>query len=477
MKLLGLHITRASRHQPSTPQPSTRTANPTVWLRGNDYEDEGGAKLLSPYSQSAWVYIAVSVLAETVAQIPFRIARLPSSPSSSFSSSNFFGAEKPDRGGGGERGRGGFPLRRMLSESIIEHGPVVELFNHPHPTMDSALFWEMLMTWRCLRGEFFILPLDAADQPVNLRAVPRASRITHHETRNAEHGTRTTPIRRMITLSPDHFWHIVQGYELEGWRFTGAPMMSPIPSQVLLPEEVIHSRSPNPFLYWRGFSPLSVAMLPAAADYAAEQFMKGLMINNADCGLLVTTPEQLSNDQQAQLRAKLEERKRKAGTADRPLFLWGGAKIEKPQVSSADLQFLENRKLNRQEIAAIFKVPESLMGFAEQKNALSGGSSIEQERLIFFETAISSHCRRLEAAVAPIIKSFGPDLCGFFDIDSLPIMQQARQNRLDAAAKAFAMGVPFNEINSVLDLGFKELPWGDEGYLPANLQPIPKKSE
>src|SRR5262249_28063543 len=159
--------------------------------------------------------------------------------------------------------------------------------------------------------------------------------------------------------------------------------MSPIASQVLLPEEIIHSRSPNPFLYWRGMSPLLVAQLPAAADYAAEQFMKGLMINNADTGLLITSPEQVSEAQQAQVKASLKERKKMAGTADRPLFLWGGIKIEKPSVSSADLQFLENRKLNRQEIAAIFKVPESLMGFTEQKNALSGGSSIEQDRLIF----------------------------------------------------------------------------------------------
>src|SRR5207245_6463679 len=56
-------------------------------------------------------------------------------------------------------------------------------------------------------------------------------------------------IRRLITLPPEQFWHVVQGYELQGWRFTGAPLMSPIASQVLLPEEIIHSRSPNPFLY------------------------------------------------------------------------------------------------------------------------------------------------------------------------------------------------------------------------------------
>src|SRR5438552_10931996 len=80
MKLFGLNITRARPgpdYQLSTPQLSTRTFDRAAWLRGEDLDENDGAKLLSPYSQSAWVYIAVSVLAETVGQVPFRIARMP----------------------------------------------------------------------------------------------------------------------------------------------------------------------------------------------------------------------------------------------------------------------------------------------------------------------------------------------------------------------------------------------------------------
>src|SRR6266568_5149733 len=433
--------------------------DPAVWLRGDEAEAGEGARLLSPYSQSAWVYIAVSVLAETVAQIPFRIARLPASaarelraatrqaqPALNGHPSLVKPAQETAAADASRR-------KRILSENIIERGPVVELFDRPHPTMDRALFWEMLMTWRALRGEFFIVPLDDQDQPVDLALTRHGPRIT-----------------RLITLAPEQFWHIVQGYELAGWRFTGGPMLSPIASQVLLPSEVVHSRSPNPYLYWRGLSPLLLAMLPAAADYAAEQFMKGLMVNNADTGVIVTTEQQVSADQREAIMGALRERKRKAGTPDRPLFLWGGAKLEKPGISSADMQFLENRKLNRQEIGAIFKVPESMMGFSEQKHSVGGGSSMEQERLTFIENSISSHCGRLECAVGPILKSFGPDLIGYFDIESLPLLQAARRQRLDAATKAFGMGVPFNEINAVYDLGFKALPWGDTGFLPANLQ-------
>ena len=47
-------------------------------------------------------------------------------------------------------------------------------------------------------------------------------------------------------------------------------------------------------------------------------------------------------------------------------------------------------------------------------------------------------------------------------------MQQARRNRLSAAKTAFDMGIPFNDLNRVLDLGFRPLPWGNTGYLPSN---------
>ena len=51
-------------------------------------------------------------------------------------------------------------------------------------------------------------------------------------------------------------------------------------------------------------------------------------------------------------------------------------------------------------------------------------------------------------------------------------MQEARRNRLAAARSGFEMGVPFNELNRVLDLGFKPLPWGDRGYVASKLTEV-----
>ncbi len=385
-----------------------------AWLRGQEGNGSGGnAALISPFQQSVWVYTVVSALAQTVSAIPFRISR-------------------GDRSG----------------EHLVTQGPIIDLFSRPHESLNRFRFWEFIVTWYCLRGEVFLI---GQDKNGNILPIKKS---------------RQAPAQ-LLVLPPDQFRHIVNGYDLAGWQFTSAPLSGPIGPQSFTPDEVVHDFLPNPYLFWRGMSPLSVALLAAQTDYASAQFMKGLMLNNADTGVIVRTDQQLSPDQREQIMSALNERKRSAGTADRPLLLWGGAQIIKPTLSSADLQFLEHRKFNRQEIcAAFFRTPQSLVGFTEDANR----AIHQSERLNFIENSITPFCARLEATVEPIVKSFGADLFGWFDIDSLPILQQARRDRVDTGLKLFSLGYPANSINQSLDLGLPHLPWGDKGYLPLTVQ-------
>ena len=427
---------------------STKTASPDVaaFLNGTDTDENGsnGAKLITPYSQSAWVYIAINRLAKKVSSVPFRISRVGNGQAKRVRSL---------RSSSDPRHRAF--VRRALGETIIESGDAVDLFNAPHPTMNRQLFWEMVVTWNCLRGEFFILPLDSADGAVDL-------------------SDRRPRVERLLTVPTELFWHVVTGYELRGWRYTGSPLLTPIPSEMLTPTEVVHSRTPNPYLYWRGMSPLLLAMGPAGADFAASRYAQGYWMNNADTGVIVTTEQQATPEQQAAILAALRERKRKAGTADRPLFLWGGAKVEKPQLSGMEEQFIANREMNRQEIGAIFEVPESVMGFSGSKaTPLSGGgAAIEQDGIAFIENTIDPLCSHLESALARVVETFGDDLVGWFDTDSLPVMQAARRSRWDTAAKAFGIGAAFNDINAAFDLGMPEYKWGKKSFLPFNLQEV-----
>src|SRR5207249_5648890 len=97
-------------------------------------------------------------------------------------------------------------------------------------------------------------------------------------------------------------------------------------------------------------------------------------------------------------------------------------------------------------------------------------------RLNFIEHRIGPLCRRLEASEDVTVKSLDARAVGWFDLDSLPLMQKAQRDRLATARSAFDMGVPFNELNRVLDLGFRRLPWGDRGYVAARLTEVGEDS-
>ena len=388
------------------------SAGARAWLAGKDV-DSTGTSLGNAYQQSTWVYACVSLLAESLANVKFK-----------FESAN---------------------------DEEIEQGPLVELFRRPHPRLNRFQFWELVVTWLGLRGEYFIAAIDASGEPVNFKAARRGG----------------LKIAQLCLLSPDKMQHKVYDNELMAWEYTSNPLAEHA-SYVFAPEEIIHDRVPNPFNDWRGFSPLTVARLAAESDFASAQFEKGLMMNNGDTGVIITTEQQLSEEQRLAVQKALEERKRRAGTADRPLFLFGGAKVEKPTIASADMQFLENRKYKRQEICAIYKVPQELLGYTEDANRSVGDAA----RLNFMENRIAPMAKRIETAVEPIVRGIDPTADGEFDIDSTPVMQAAQRARWDGALKGFGMGYSANELNKAFDLGMPDHPDRDKRYLPFSLQEV-----
>jgi phage portal protein BeeE len=427
MKLFGFNISRERRQ--TAPATKSLSAACDPWLTGDD-PGYGGLTLSNAYQQVVWVYRAINVLAEQIGNIPFL-----------FSS--------------GDRGR----------ENLITHGPLVDFYEHPHPHINRFQYWELRIIWLMLRGECFRIPIYETANSVN--SVNSVNLVNSVNSVTSVNSPRRR-LSRIIILDPACFQHIVEDHQLIGWRYTGFGGQTPLSSQVLLPEEVWHEKLPNPFNFWRGLAPLQVAGLAAATDFAAAEYMKGVMENNGDLGLIVRAEEQLGPEQREQLRAALRQRRRRAGMANEPLLLWNTTEIVQPQLSSSDLQFLENRKFSRGEICAAFGVPEEIVTTTDNAKY----DVMQGARLNFIEHRIAPMCRRLEASEDVTVKSLDPRAVGWFDLDSLPLMQKAQRDRLATARSVFDMGVPFNELNRVLDLGFRRLPWGDRGYVASRLMEV-----
>src|SRR5262245_45199331 len=129
MRFLGFNITRTPPPL-APPAPLAPLAPPArkelsaaaaAWLAGSDLPT--GPVLSNAYQQVPWVYRAINVLAEQIANIPF-----------------LFSA--------GERGR----------ESLITSGPLLDFYAHPHPQINRFQYWELRIIWLMLRGECFRIP-------------------------------------------------------------------------------------------------------------------------------------------------------------------------------------------------------------------------------------------------------------------------------------------------------------------------------
>jgi HK97 family phage portal protein len=413
MKILGFNINITRSQQSGGAVDGNGGQEPVSsaaakWLRGEDLDHP--PLLRNAYEQVVWVYRAINVLAEQVANVPF-----------------LFSA--------GVRGR----------ENLITCGPLHDFYDRPHPHISRFHYWELRVMWLMLRGECFRIPVFEDQSQLRIKNLK---------------------LKTVLILDPSRFQHIVEDNRLIGWCYNGFGPHTPLASQVFLPEEVWFEKLPNPFDFWRGFPPLYVASMAAHTEFAASAFMRGLIENNADNGVIVRTDKWVSDEQKDQILSALRDRKRRAGLADRPILVPGISEIVRPQLSSTDLQFLENRKFSRAEICAAFGVPEEIVTSTEHaKYDVMAGA-----RLNFIENRVAPLCSRLEAEEDVTVKAIDPRASGWFDLDSLPIMQEARRARLAAAKTGFDMGVPFNELNRVLDLGFKPLPWGNSGHLAANLQ-------
>ena len=432
MKIFGFNIdvSRADCGQAALVKRSTAVSPGMDWLTGGSGET-GGATMTNAYQQVVWVYRAINVLAEQVANVPFLFST-------------------------GGRGR----------ESLITSGPLLDFYARPHPQISAFEYWELRVIWLMLRGECFRVPIW--EDPVG--TLSTASLNKRREDNNGTLWKASLPgqrkLRRVLILDPAHFQHIIQDNQLVGWRYTGFGPQTPLESQIFLPEEVWFEKLPNPFDFWRGMPPLYAAAPAARTDFAASAFMREIIENNADTGVIVRTEEPLGEEQEAQVFAALRARKRGAGLADKPMLLTGVSEIIKPELSSSDLQFLENRKFTRSEICAAFGVPEEIVCTSDQNKY----DVMQGARQNFIENRVAPLCRRLEAEERQVVRAIDARAEGWFDLDSLPIMQAAQRARLAAARAAFDMGVPFNELNRVLDLGFEALAWGDEGWVAAGMQ-------
>lgn len=224
----------------------------------------------------------------------------------------------------------------------------------------------------------------------------------------------------------------------------------------LPPHRLYHAKTWNPFMPYRGLSPMSAVRHTVNNDRLAVLWQEFFFRNFAMPGTAIVAPAGMTPKEKKALEQSFAERYGLGSSSwgvFKPLVLEEGiTDVKTFSTPAKDIAFLDQRHLNAEEIAGVFGVPPEMMGFRVGKF----DNYDVAEQIMWTLTMLS------------LISLFDDTLTHFLQrIGEITIYQKVRTDlsKIHALRRVldpvfrhgnylFAWGAPFSKINEYLDLGF-----------------------
>lgn len=264
---------------------------------------------------------------------------------------------------------------------------------------------------------------------------------------------------------PDHIKPVMDKTEfISSYKYTDAGVI-----KYIEPKDVIHFMFIDPGNMFWGLSPLQAAGRVVDTDVEMTKWNKIALQNRAVTDGVFSFTESMTGDQWTEARAQIKEQHQGSVNARTPWVLSGGAKWQQMSLSPIDMDFIAGKKMTREDICSIFDVPPPLVGFYENATL---ANLAESRRIFWFDTIIpylQDIGGYLNLTLSP---EFGPGVRLVYDLSNIEAIREKFKDKVETGAKLFEMGVPLNDINQKLELGFDKFAWGDIGYISARLFPV-----
>jgi len=245
----------------------------------------------------------------------------------------------------------------------IQNHPFERLWGNPGGLYSSGLLSRYLVWWYLLRGNSYLFV--ATDAPG--RGEPRE--LWPLLARNVQ------PLPDSMRSS------IVTGKPIIDYKYTvqGKP-------QTLPGENVIHFRTPNPFDWWEGLSPLNPAYVALDQDAGARRWQRDFYKeDNAIPAAIASLPVDMS---QGDFESLVADIKQMITEGQRILFgRVGELSIDVIQQTIADMRLLETREFNRDAIDRVYKMygywDAGQSGDAQQAREMAFARNVVQPLLTY----------------------------------------------------------------------------------------------
>jgi HK97 family phage portal protein len=201
----------------------------------------------------------------------------------------------------------------------------------------------------------------------------------------------------LLSVTRDDQRRLVFSYGAEKWTY------DPARPQIL--RLCIHSQDGIV-----GRSVVRVLRESIAGGIALQKFGNTFFGNGATFGGILSSPDDLDEEQRLQVRAEIDQLHQGPDRAHRFLLLYNGLKYEKLGIPPEDAQFLESKKFSRSELAGCFGVPPHMIGDLDRATF----SNIENESIRWLRDGLEPYLKNFEEAVSRDL--LGPRSYQQFDV-------------------------------------------------------------
>jgi len=145
----------------------------------------------------------------------------------------------------------------------------------------------------------------------------------------------------------------------------------------------------------RGMSPLRYALREAGGvAMSAQRYSNAFFANSARPDFALRTEQKLSPDAIENLRTQLADNHQGVERSFKPMVLQGGLDIKPITMPVKDMQLIETRQFQIEEIARIYGVPPFMIGYNEKTT--SWGSGVEAMGTGFVRFSLRQHLNKIE---------------------------------------------------------------------------------
>jgi HK97 family phage portal protein len=235
-------------------------------------------------------------------------------------------------------------------------------------------------------------------------------------------------------------------------------------------EEILHIEYPDPNNDWYGVSPLRAAFRSLLGNELIDKHHNAFLKNEARPSAVVMMESDLINEHQMKTLARTwEELYSGPENSGRTILLPKGRSYTPITIPPKDMELLETKKLNRDDIMIAYGVPPMFFNVMDRATFENARTQV----LIFWENTVIPRMKLFTDTLNEILlpRLGYPEVIAEFDTSDVAVFRELEQERARSNATLIDKGVlTINEVRT--SMGFEPVEWGDQWWGPFNLVPL-----